>query len=754
MLVTKRDGRQVPFDPSKIEIAITKAYWEEEYFPTHPLHPNATEIAKKIEALNKNMTVEGIQDLVEKELMAVDPATAKKYILYRNKRSHAREQRSRAFDALRRRLDAVAVQNSNANVDERSFSGREKEASADLQKIYALDNVLSEEVSAAHRNMWIYQHDLEKTPIGEHNCLNIDFEKLFNEGFQTRNGDIRPPSSFSTACQQVAVIFQCQSQVQFGGVGTVHLDYDLAPFVKNSFRKHYILNIVKDCDDILESDFENMEDEEIDMWVHQNKQKYLDYFGLTEDDIYIDNKDKLNKLFYNAALFDLRREMRQSAEALYHNLNTLESRAGSQVPFTSINFGRDTSTEGRMVSRAMLNASLAGIGRFHKTSIFPISIFQYKMGCNAQDTDTNYDLKLRALTSLSKRIYPNFCNCDWSQAHEDLNDPDTYFSTMGCRTMLGYDRHGLGYRRVGRGNNVPVTIILPQLGIKHGIALGEREEADLEAFWEDFEKTLALAEQALLERFDVMVCQKVQSAPFMYMNGTIADGQNCFDTVYDSLKHNTLAIGYLGVAEMCQALFGENHVHSKKAHAFALSVVQRINEYAKEASERNDLNFSCYATPAEGLCSTALKALRKQHGILPNITDHDYITNSHHVPVYEKVGIFEKLEIEAPFCKYPTGGCITYVELDATFVTNTKAVEQIIDYAFQKLDIPYLAFNFPIDTCLDCGYSAEFNDRCPECGSTNIEQLRRVTGYLTTDYRKFNEGKRAETVERVKHSRY
>lgn len=731
MLVTKRDGRQVPFDPSKIEIAITKAYWEEEYFPTHPLHPNATAIAKKIEALNKNMTVEGIQDLVERELMAVDPATAKKYILYRNKRSHAREQRSRAFDALRRRLDAVAVQNSNANVDERSFSGREKEASADLQKIYALDNVLSEEVSAAHRNMWIYQHDLEKTPIGEHNCLNIDFEKLFNEGFQTRNGDIRPPSSFSTACQQVAVIFQCQSQVQFGGVGTVHLDYDLNPFVKMSFAKHFVEGVKWICD--------NGDDYNV---------KNLGKLSIT-DPAY----DKYPQAKAYATVM-LDKEMKQSAEALYHNLNTLESRAGSQVPFTSINFGRDTTPEGRLVSKAMLNASLAGIGRHHKTSIFPISIFQYKKGCNAEISDPNYDLKQLALASLSKRIYPNFCNCDWSQAHEDLNDPDTYFSTMGCRTMLGYDRHGLGYRRVGRGNNVPVTIILPQLGIKHGIALGEREEADLEAFWEDFEKILALAEQALLERFDVMVCQKVQSAPFMYMNGTIADGQNCFDTVYDSLKHNTLAIGYLGVAEMCQALFGENHVHSKKAHAFALSVVQRINEYAKEASERNDLNFSCYATPAEGLCSTALKALRKQHGILPNITDHDYITNSHHVPVYEKVGIFEKLEIEAPFCKYPTGGCITYVELDATFVTNTKAVEQIIDYAFQELDIPYLAFNFPIDTCLDCGYSAEFNDRCPECGSTHIEQLRRVTGYLTTDYRKFNEGKKAETVERVKHSRY
>lgn len=731
MFVTKRDGRQVPFDKEKIVTAITKAYYEEEYFPDYPAHPYAEEIAKKIEVLDKNMTVEAIQDLVEKELMAVDAKTAKRYIIYRNKRSHAREQRSRIFEAIRRRLDAVAVQNANANVDEHSFSGREKEASADIQKIYALEDVLSDEVAAAHKGMVIYQHDLEKTPIGQHNCLNIDFKKLFEEGFETRNGDIRPPSSFSTACQQMAVIFQCQSQVQFGGVGTVHIDYDLAPFVKMSFAKHFVDGV---------------------KWIYDNADDYnVKNLGkLSVEDPAYDKYPKAKAY----AIVMLDKEMKQSAEALYHNLNTLESRAGSQVPFTSINFGRDTSAEGRMVSRAMLNASLAGIGRHHRTSIFPISIFQYKKGNSAKVGDCNYDLKQRALESLSKRIYPNFCNCDWSQAHEDPNDPDTYFSTMGCRTMLGYDRHGLGYKRVGRGNNVPVTIILPQLGLRHGIALGERTEPDLEGFWNDFESILKLAEQALLERFDVMICQAAAAGPFMYSNGTIADGQKCVESVYNSLKHNTLAIGYIGIAEMCQALFGENHAKSKKAHAFALSVVQRINEYAKEASERNDLNFSCYATPAEGLCSTALKALRKQYGIIPKITDRDYITNSHHVPVWEEVGIFEKLEIEAPFCKYPTGGCITYVELDATFVTNTKAVEQIIDYAFDELDIPYLAFNFPIDTCLDCGYSAEFNNKCPECGSTHIEQLRRVTGYLTTDYRKFNEGKRAETVERVKHSRY
>lgn len=732
MLVTKRDGRQAIFNVQKIENAIGKAYWDKDWSPDKPNPPYAGHIAEKIAKSNQDYTVEQIQDLVERELMAYDPDVAKAYILYRNKRTRAREQQSRIVNAVKSRLEARNVQNSNANVDERSFSGREKESQSDIHKIIALEDgsYLSEEVSNAHKNMLLYQHDLEKAPVGEHNCLNIDFKKLFTEGFETRNGDIRVPTSYATACQQVAVIFQCQSQVQFGGVGSVHIDYDLTPFVRMSFAKHFLDGMEWICDNGVEYSKEELLNLPIDAPLYDEQPKAKKY-----------------------AMAMLKKEMRQSAEALYHNLNSLESRAGSQVPFTSINFGRDTTIEGRMVSESMLRASLAGIGKFHRTAIFPISIFQYKSGNNAEPGSPNYDLKQLALESLSKRIYPNFCNCDWSQAHEDLSDPDTYFSTMGCRTMLGYDRHGLGYRRVGRGNNVPNTIILPKLGIEYGIALGKRDKADLEGFWAAFEDTLKLAEQGLLERFDVMVNQAATAAPFMYQNGTIADGQKCNMSVYQSLKHNTLAIGYIGIAEMCEALFGVNHVHSKEAHAFALSVVQRINEFAKEASERNDLNFSCYATPAEGLCSTALKALRRQYGILPRITDREFITNSHHVPVWEEIGIFEKLEIEAPFCKYPTGGCITYVELDATFVQNTKAIEQIIDYAFKTLDIPYLAFNFPIDSCLSCGHQGEFNDRCPECGSTNIQQLRRVTGYLTTDYRKFNEGKQDEVLHRFKHSR-
>ena len=734
MHVIKRDGTRVLFNPDKIVNAINKAMISA-YGSVYE-SDTAEEIADLIGKRGVDMSVEQIQDLVESYLMKSEyPEVARSYIIYRDQRSKERMRRSKLLTAVMRRTEATAVENANANVDEKSFSGREKEASADIQKMIALDYTLSHEVASAHKNMLLYQHDLEKTNIGEHNCLFVDFNKVFTDGFVTRNGDIRPPSSYSTACQQYAVVYQCQSQVQFGGVGTVHADYDLAPFVTKSFRKH-MRNYLTDVED------QSLENAEIILKQH--------------GPINMDNQElkKAMPAAFAYAMKQMEREGTQASEAMFHNLNTLESRAGSQVPFTSINFGRDTSTEGRFVSRKMLEASLAGIGKHHLTPIFPISIFQYKAGCNANPGDPNYDLKQLAIESLSKRIYPNFVNCDYSEAHEDLNNPDTYFATMGCRTMLGYDRHSDSYNRVGRGNLTPNTMILPKLGIEYGICLGKRTEPDLEGFWSAFEDLLMLCEQGLLERFDIMVNQPPEAAPFMYQNGTMKGAKDCRVSNYEALKHGTLAMGYIGIAEMCQALFGKNHAEDKKVHEFALKVVQRINEYAKEASDRHDLNFSCYATPAEGLCHTALKALRKQYGIIPNVTDHEFLTNSHHVPVWHEIGIFEKLEIESPFCKYPTGGCITYVELDSTFVKNTKAIEQIIDYAFTKLNIPYLAFNFPIDSCLDCGYQGEFNEECPECGSENIQQLRRVTGYLTTDYRHFNKGKQSEVEHRIKHSKF
>lgn len=742
MIVIKRDGREVEFDKRKISNAVLKAIIEVDGESTLDTERIAYDIADRIEEKSKNtsLTVEQIQDMVEVQLMlSYRKDIAKAYILYRNERTKIRDRNSRLVKNIMIRADSKVNYRSNANVDESSFSGREKEASADIGKMIALDfDGLSHDVADAHKSMLVYQHDLEKAIYGIHNCLNLNFQEIFTYGFRTRNGDVRPPTSFSTACQLVAVAFQCQSQVQFGGVGSIHLDYDLAPFVTKSFFKHYadgLKYLHHNTDEEANNFVSNCIDEDI---------------GINDMELMDDDKQDV----YNYAMDMLEREGKQAAQGLYHNLNTLESRQGSQVPFTSINLGRDTSTEGRLVTKWIMEASIDGIGQHHLTSIFPISIFQYKQGTNANAGDPNYDMKQLALESMSKRIYPNWCNCDWSQAHEDENNPDTFFATMGCRTLIGYDRHGLGYIRQGRGNNVPNTIILPKLGIEFGICLGKRSEPDLDGFWKAFEETLQLTERGLLERFEIMVRQSPKSAPFMYQNNTIQDARNCEKNVFNALKHNTLAIGYLGVAEMCQALFGKNHVHDKDVHAFALSVVKRINEYAAEASERNNLNFSCYATPAEGLCRTALVGLRDQYGIIENVTSREYLTNSHHVPVWEKVSIQQKLECEAPFCKYPTGGCITYVELDSTFVKNTKAVEDIIDYAFKVLDIPYLAFNFPIDSCLDCGYQGEFNDRCPQCGSENIQQLRRVTGYLTTDYRNFNDGKQREVLDREKHSKY
>lgn len=420
-MVRKRDGRLVAFDHFKIVDAVLAAFKEVDGDVSDYALEKAGNIADYVydycQKTEDELDIETIQDLVEHGLSSTKRKdVAKAYILYRAERNREREKKSKIIQAVEKRNKASNVENSNANVDERSFSGREKEASADIQKIIALDYVLSKEVSDAHKNMLLYQHDLEKTNIGEHNCLNIDFEYLFKNGFSTRNGDIRPPASFATACQLVAVIFQCQSQVQFGGCGSVHIDRDLAPFVRKSFAKHYRDGLKYLC---------KLEENQIDYEIAYMLNNATNYS--IEDKEYQIYRPEA----YQFAMDMLEREGKQATEALFHNLNSLESRAGSQVPFTSLNYGRDLTPEGKLVQRWLLEASLNGIGKHHLTPIFPISIYQYKSGVNAESGTPGYDLKQLAIKSLSKRIYPNFVNCDWSQANEDLNNPDTFFSTMG-----------------------------------------------------------------------------------------------------------------------------------------------------------------------------------------------------------------------------------------------------------------------------------------------------------------------------------
>ena len=723
--IIKRDGRTEPFDRRKIILAIYQAYREGDAYT-----PELSErIAAAIEQDSREiLDVEKVQDLVEQGLINERlPDVAKRYILYRAERSRIRRERSALSRRVVEVLDGSGVRNSNANVDEHSFGGRKFEVANALHRDLALEKYMSPEIAQAHREHRIYIHDLSEYTVGDHNCLFVDLPRLLANGFETRNGSVRPAQSFSTACQLVAVIFQCQSQVQFGGVASAHIDYDLAPYVMKSFAKHMADGLI---------------------WLEgASAEALLDFTApISINDRATDQWPRAKAY----AMEMLEREGRQAAQGLYHNLNTLESRAGSQLPFSSINFGTDTSPEGRLATKWLLEASIAGIGKHRTTPIFPISVFKYKRGINDVPGTPNYDLRLLSEQSLCRRIYPNVVNCGFSR-NEENGDQDTEMATMGCRTMLLYDRNGLGYSKVGRGNVCPVTINLPRIALRHRPRGTPEWKPDIDGFWAELDEVLDLAKQALLERYARICSQPTRCAPFMYKNGTVADAALCGDYgVEPAMRHSTLALGYIGVAEMCQTLFGRNHAEDADVHAFALEVVRRIYDFCAAASEAENLNFSCYATPAESLCHTFAKALREEFGLIENVTDREYITNSHHVPVWMNVSVMTKLTTEAPFCRYATGGCITYVELDGSVMKNPEAVRSIVDAAM-ALDIPYLAFNFPIDTCDACGFSGEIEADCPACGSSDITRLRRVTGYLTRDYRNFNEGKVAECLDRVKH---
>lgn len=578
--IKKRDGRIEPFDASKIVSAITKAMVQADEVDEDVALRIASKVANSTQ-LGSTVDVERIQDMVEDGLMGSRcKKTAKAYIKYRENRNQERQKNNDLNKQIEDILLCNNVQNQNANVDEHSFGGRKFESANVLHKNIALNVFIRPQVAQAHRESRIYLHDLSEYDIGSHNCLFADLQRLLNNGFFTRNGDVRPANSFSTACQLIAVIFQIQSQVQYGGVASCHLDYDLAPFVKKSFYKHY----ADGCKYL-----GNLSGDNLDKIIAYAKEQQLSI-----DDNYFKQDDTI----YQYAIEMLEREGRQSAQSLYHNLNTLESRAGSQIPFTSINFGTDTSSEGRLVSKWLMEASIAGIGKNYQTPIFPISIFKYKKGVTANEDDPNYDIKKLAIKSLCKRIYPNIVNCGFSQNVETDGDPDTEMATMGCRTMMGYDRNGLGYSKVGRGNVCPTTINLPKIGIKHGICLGERDTADLDGFWSELDELLHLTEMSLVDRFYHVCNQSVASAKFMYGNGTVADfDQASFKGIYEAMKHGTLAVGYIGIAEMCQALFGKDHSEDDEVWKFALSVVKHIYEFCNECSERHGLNFSCYATP-------------------------------------------------------------------------------------------------------------------------------------------------------------
>ena len=733
--ILKRDGRQVNFDARKIENAILKAFVAVDGEISEYAEEKAKNIAQYIEEnCADRSTVEEIQDLVEKGLMSTKRKdVARAYITYRNERTKVRNEKSNLQQKITEKILASNVQNQNANVDEYSFGGRRGEAMNEYMKDYALNYIMSDMAKRNHLRNEIYTHDLDSYAVGMHNCLSIPFDDLLAKGFNTRQADVRPAGSINTAFQLVAVIFQLQSLQQFGGVSATHLDWTMVPYVRKSFNKHF-------CDGLI---YIEEQPEQVEAYKNPSGNKVEDIS--IEDNWYKDFPKS-----YKYAMDKTERELQQAVEGMYHNLNTLQSRSGNQLPFTSINYGTCTLPEGRMVIKALLEGSIKGTGKFHKTSIFPCGIFQCMKGVNRAPRDPNYDLFKLALKSTAQRLYPNYANVDWSgNAGYDINDPKTYFSTMGCRTANGWDINGLGQQKDGRGNICPVTIILPTLAMEAlTYAKDDSEEAAVEMFMTILDRKINEARDQLIERYEYICSQPISSAKFMYENGLMAgfDGK----TTRSALCHGTLAIGQLGLAETLQILIGCNHT-TEKGMKLAKKIESLFRDKCKQFKEEYKLNFGVYYTPAENLCYTAMNKFKDTYGEIPNISDKDFFTNSMHVPVWENVSVFDKIDIESQLTGYSSAGCITYIELNSGIKNNLEALETIVNYAMDK-DIPYFAVNVPVDECLNCGYSGEFNNVCPECGSENIQQLRRVTGYLTGNYKTaFNKGKQQEVQMRVKH---
>lgn len=584
--VQKRNGDIVPFDKEKIIDAVNRAMIEVDkiLYETDTSEDIATEIEEMAKRSKTTISVETIQDCVEDLLMQSERRdVARAYIRYRYKQEAKREHEAIFVKTYSEKLEARNVQNQNANVDEHSFGGRMGEASSVMTKKYALDYIVSKMSRDNHLNNEIYIHDLDSYAVGMHNCLSLPIDDLLRDGFNTRQTDVRPAQSINTAFQLLAVLFQLQSLQQFGGVSATHLDWSMVPYVRKSFRKHYIEGLKY---------IENIFDKEL--------------FDHIPDDAGIEDSEyMIYDKTYKYAMDMTVKETYQAVEGMYHNLNTLQSRSGNQLPFTSINYGTCTLPEGRLVTKALLEVSIKGIGKLHKTSIFPCGIFQCMRGVNREEGDPNYDLFKLALRSTATRLYPNYANVDWSgNAGYDINDPRTYFSTMGCRTANGYDINGFGQLKDGRGNICPVTIILPTLAMEakqnfmsqYALTGEDAKEAfAVEYFMTLLDEKIHQAKDMLIERFDWICSQDASAATFMYENGTMK-GYIPEEGIRSALKHGTLALGQLGLAETLQILIGTDHT-TPEGMKLAKRIEQLFKDRCAEFKEEYKLNFGVYYTP-------------------------------------------------------------------------------------------------------------------------------------------------------------
>lgn len=774
MQVIKRDGTIQDFKPENIHRAVSKANSRSsEKLDEEKIEKVVSSAISFVKNLKKGeIDVEEIHKAVENALMKNNCfEVARKYMSYRQERDAKRFKKLPLVGIMESKLFVKKGEgvHQNANLDEFSFGGRKGEMDSAFLKEHALNYYISPKFAKNHINNRVYIHDLDSYILGMHNCLSVPMDELLSKTVHTRQVLIRPAGSANTAFQLIAVYFQLQSLQQFGGVAATHVDWTLVPYVRKSFMKHYLVAYLKSTDEFQKLDlpdlmFQDYRTEDgvwrnkLDDWIKEHKKEFLQRLSLSEEDFYFDNK-KLDKNFRQAAILDTISEVKQGAEGMLHNLNSLQSRAGNQLPFSSINYGTCTLPEGRIVIRAILDATIRGTGN-GQTSIFPCQIFQMLDGVNTKPEDPNYDLFKHAIKCTSMRMYPNYVNCDWSKDQGyNKDDPRTYPSTMGCRTYSSWDINAPdeahSHIKDGRGNIAPATVILPTLAMeaKKKALKDDKAEFVVDYFMDILDKAIGDCKDELLERFDWICSQSPASADFMYRNQTFFSYGKEFEEegIRGVLKHGTLAIGQLGMAECLQILIGCDHTEAKGME-LAKKIEQMFMEKCKAYKEHYKLNFGVYYTPAESLCYTAMQKFQKKYGKIPNVSEKEYFTNSIHVPVWKEISPFEKIDIESELTGYSSAGCITYVEIGDNAVNNLQALEDIVLYAKRK-DIPYFALNVLFSDCTKCGYSGYIPDDepCPCCGADHDEYINdyaRVTGYLSTKVKHFNFGKQCEKKDR------
>ncbi len=746
LMVVKRNGKKVPFDETKIALAIKKGFdsvsidnGEDDKlrkYDSKDIQKVYQAVLKRIEKEAKNtdkFQIEQIQDFIEDELSSKGYEDVyKSFSEYRERRAQSRQS---FFDDKKTHKFLKSLENlglksaneedakrENANIDGNSPMGTMLQYGSTVSREFAKAYLMKPEYAKMHDEGEIHIHDMDFLAMGTTTCCQIDLSRLFKNGFDTGHGYVRPPQDISTYSSLAAIVIQANQNDQHGGQSIPALDYYLAPGVLKTFKKQFKQTIYDFLDldgfiGVINIDRIIREIDKIES-IEVNLEEFSDYqkgSGRVKE---------IFKLASEKALQKTDRATQQAMEAFVHNLNTMHSRAGAQVPFSSVNFGTDISPEGRMVTRNLLLATDRGLGN-GETPIFPVSIFKVKEGVNYNKEDPNYDLFKLACKVSAKRLFPNFAFVDapFNLQFYKPGDVNTEIAYMGCRTRVLADVTSPDNQVVtGRGNLSFTTINLPRLGIKYGVALKERDKADMKGFYEELGEIMDKVRDQLLERFEVQCSKHSYNFPFLLGQGVWTNGEKLkpTDRLRKVWKHGSLSTGFIGLAECLKALTGEHHGESKASQKLGLEIIKFMRNRCDENSAKYNLNFTCLATPAEGLSGRFTSIDRAIYGKIKGVTDREYYTNSFHVPVYYNISITDKIKTEAPYHELTNGGHISYIELDGDVASNVDAFEKVIRI-MKESGIGYGAINHPVDRDPVCGYVGVINDVCPGCGRHEFE---------------------------------